>query len=140
MFGIMQQHLCKNDSSPHGTQYSYCGTCKSIGSLYGHTNRLFLNYDVSFLSSILYELSDSLRTNETYTSTSCWNLPKQSKISAVFKYTASLNVFLAQIKIIDNIHDSHYLNRLRWKTSRTVLRASFKKAEKPLQVNFSTGI
>ena len=52
MFGLLQNRkLTAEETSEF--RLNYCGTCKTIGKLYGHKERILLNFDVVFLSELL---------------------------------------------------------------------------------------
>ena len=59
MFGLMRVKKCgMSEAEKHFRRLHYCGTCKTIGSLYGQKSRLLLNHDTVFLAEILSSLSD----------------------------------------------------------------------------------
>jgi len=47
MFGLMR----------HAPRLPYCGTCKTMGALYGQRSRVFLSHDVVFLAELLLEFT-----------------------------------------------------------------------------------
>jgi hypothetical protein len=47
MFGLMRR----------AKRLPYCGTCKTLGTLYGQRSRLLLNHDTVFLAELLMEQS-----------------------------------------------------------------------------------
>ncbi len=99
-----------------------------MGSLYGQKSRLFLNNDVSFLAAILNGFSKEIDHAQAYWEKSCWNLPEKSAIPIVFRYVSAINVFLASIKIKDNIIDSRDLKKLNWKTLGLLYGNAFRKS------------
>ncbi len=133
MFGVMSQNLCKNQKNPSSFGFNYCGTCKSMGQQYSQKSRLFLNYDIVFLSSLLNELQGEKNFAPAYYEKSCWNLPKQNEIPLVFQYTSALNVYLASIKILDNIKDSKYLKKAQWISAKLFYKRSINSAKQKLK-------
>ncbi|MCU0238408.1 MAG: DUF5685 family protein, partial [Pyrinomonadaceae bacterium] len=79
MFGLMRAKTCgMSADEKHFRRLNYCGTCKTIGSLYGQKSRLLLNNDTVFLAEILTSLSDENVESwqKSYQSYNCLNLPK----------------------------------------------------------------
>lgn len=59
MFGLMQAKMCGMSAAEKNfRRLHYCGTCKTIGTLYGQKARLLLNLDVVFLAELLDALAD----------------------------------------------------------------------------------
>lgn len=109
----------------------YCGTCKSIGSIYGQKSRILLNFDAVFLSELLSALS-SENTHEWqkgYQSHNCFSKIDKTEIPLVLQYSAAVNVFLTELKTLDHIHDE---NKWWWKGFRFSYRSSFRKSVKNL--------
>ncbi len=139
MFGIMHQSLCRNvnEYAVNDNRFNYCGTCKSMGSTMGQSSRLALNYDIVFLSALLNEYVPNLQYEAAYFEKSCWKLPKTSAVPLVFEYTAALNVYLAAVKIQDNIHDSKWWQKPQWYLAKAGLLKAFRKAKNTLRkLNF----
>ncbi|MDR3692749.1 MAG: DUF5685 family protein [Fimbriimonas sp.] len=104
----------------------YCGTCKTIGRMYGQKARVLLNYDAVFLGEMLYALQPQpAALAPAYGSRNCLSLPSRSQIPWALKYAATANVVLAQIKVLDQIADSgSKVYRLaRWLYSREFRKA-----------------
>ncbi len=79
MFGLMRAKTCKmTTEQKHFRRLHYCGTCKTLGSLYGQKTRILLNYDTVFLSEILSALSgEKIETwANAFQSYNCLSLPK----------------------------------------------------------------
>lgn len=132
MFGIMKQSLCKKSKSVSSHRFNYCGTCKSIGSLYHHKSRVFLNYDIVFLSALLNEYQNGDTYTAAYANSSCWSMPEKDKIPKVFQYTAALNVYLAGIKTSDNIKDEKFPKRVGARFANLMYSKKFKAARTDL--------
>ena len=74
MFGLMKPLKCSIDKKDgKGHRYYYCGTCKTIGSLYGHKMRFFLNQDIAFFAEILTDLDNRVSV------TTQWNPSYQQR-------------------------------------------------------------
>lgn len=132
MFGLMRPPKCCSTSktATYKThRMHYCGTCKTIGNQYGHASRLFLNYDIVFLSELLSELhSEDLTQWQTnyHAINKCSKMPKKgTTIPFSLSYAATANVVLAALKIDDHIKD---LKQWKWKLTRFFYRRKFHRA------------
>lgn len=114
MFGLMTpRHQCGTSPDTH-QQYRqhYCGVCKSMGTSYGQTSRVFLNFDTVFLAELLTELSGGAQFPE-HTVGKCFTLPESAeKMPLSTRYAAAVNVVLTHLKIQDNLWDAA---SLKWK-------------------------
>jgi hypothetical protein len=109
MFGILKyQNTCESLNT--NFRQSYCGTCKTIGRMFGQTERLFLNFDIVFLNELISSLEhQSIEKHDSIIPFNCFKLPKSlSAIPDYLKFSSSINIVLAQFKIIDNINDSKF--------------------------------
>lgn len=108
----------------------YCGTCKTIGSLYGQKSRMLLNHDTVFLAEILTSLSDEkVQTwQKSYQSYNCLSLPK-NEIPISLQFAATANIILTEFKIADHISDTR---QRRFKLAHRVFSKEFIEAEKLL--------
>jgi hypothetical protein len=107
MFGLMRVKKCgMSDEEKHFRRLHYCGTCKTIGSLYGQKARFLLNHDTVFLAEILTGLSgENLRNwQSAYQSYNCLNLP-HSEMPLPLEFAATANIILAEFKLADKITD-----------------------------------
>lgn len=106
---------------------NYCGTCKTIGSLYSQKSRLLLNHDTVFLAEILTALSDEKVGDwqKSYQSFNCLNLPK-SAMPESLKFAATANVILTKFKLADHITDE---KKSRYKFTDKVFAGDFQQAE-----------
>jgi Na+-transporting methylmalonyl-CoA/oxaloacetate decarboxylase gamma subunit len=134
MFGLMRpQKSCHHSGQKSVARMHYCGTCKTIGQEFGHKSRMSLNYDAVFLAELLTSLSDQSPNqwnNALQASNKCFTMPRQNEKSpAALRYAAASNVFLAALKIDDNIRDKV---GKRYKIMRWLLNDSFKKASQQL--------
>ena len=74
MFGLIKHHQLDRQHYDHFKK-NYCGTCKTIGKLYGQKERLLLNNDIVFLSELLVELNNDPTELNHITINSCFTLP-----------------------------------------------------------------
>jgi Family of unknown function (DUF5685) len=110
MYGLMRARHCGqsvDQSERH--RFHYCGTCKTIGRLYGQRSRLLLNHDTVFLAELLTLLSpDSAQENadKAYHSFNCLSLPKsEDSMPLPLQLAAAANVLLVEFKVADRIND-----------------------------------
>lgn len=131
MFGLMRAKKCGMSADEKNfRRLNYCGTCKTIGSLYGQKSRLLLNHDTVFLAEILTTLSDETTSTwqKSYQSYNCLNLPKD-EMPFSLKFAATTNIILTEFKIADHISDT---NKNRFKFAHRIFSKEFLIAEKLL--------
>ncbi len=128
MFGLMRAKKCgMSDDEKEFRRLNYCGTCKTIGSLYGQKSRLLLNHDTVFLAEILSALSDENVQDwqRSYQSFNCLNLP-QSEMPVSLQFAATANVILTKFKLADHIADE---GKRRYQFARKAFSKEFQRAE-----------
>lgn len=131
MFGLMKARTCSlSPELKRHRRLHYCGTCKTIGSLYGQAARAMLNHDTVFLAELLSALSGADRQldqwNRAYQSYNCLALPPvATAMPLVLQYAAAATLTLAEFKLADHLLDS---NRRRWRVVRRVFSKSFRRA------------
>lgn len=107
MFGLMRAKKCgMSKKEKEFRRLNYCGTCKTIGSLYGQKSRFLLNYDTVFLAEVLTTLSgeEVKDWQNSYQSYNCLSLPKD-KMPEALKFAATTNIILTEFKLADHISD-----------------------------------
>src|SRR5262245_6094568 len=134
MYGLMRARHCGQSleqSERH--RFNYCGTCKTIGRLYGQRSRLLLNHDTVFMAELLTLLSaESARENadKAYQSYNCLSLPRsENEMPRALRLAAAANVLLADFKVADRIKDGGR-NRWRfmWRLVQRFFSGSFRRA------------
>ncbi|MEN3334034.1 MAG: hypothetical protein V7641_3399 [Blastocatellia bacterium] len=131
MFGLMKARTCSlSPELKRHRRLHYCGTCKTIGSLYGQASRALLNHDTVFLAELLSALSGADRQldewNQSYQSYNCLALPRsQAAMPLVLQYAAAATLTLAEFKLADHILDS---KQRRWRVARHVFSKGFRQA------------
>lgn len=132
MFGLMRAKQCgMTAEEKHFRRLHYCGTCKTIGSLYGQKSRMLLNHDTVFLAEILTSLSDEKVENweKSYQSYNCLSLPK-NEMPISLQFAATANVILTEFKIADHVSDTR---QRRFKLAHRIFSKEFIEAEKHLK-------
>ena len=133
MFGLMRAKKCgTSDAEKHFRRMNYCGTCKTIGSLYSQKSRFLLNHDAVFLAEILTALSDenTLDWDRSYQSFNCLSLPSSDEIPLPLQFAATTNVILTEFKLADHLTDE---GKRRYKFARKTFSPEFHKAQKLLK-------
>src|SRR5882762_9674879 len=116
MFGLMRR----------ASRLPYCGTCKTLGSLYGQRSRLLLNHDTVFLAELLMAQSGQPEWNRAYRSFNCMTLPKSGDaMPLALRYAATAAVTIAHFHIADHQVDS---GRLRWRMAARYFSPTYRRA------------
>ena len=134
MFGLMRAKKCgMSEGEKYSRRLNYCGTCKTIGSVYGAKARLLLNHDVVFLAELLTAIRGESVDGwqRSYQSFNCLSLPKD-QIPASLRFAAAANVILTEFKLADHVADS---DGSRYKIARRAFSNEFQKAERFLSEN-----
>jgi hypothetical protein len=121
MFGLMK----------HAPRMPYCGTCKTMGAIYGHRSRVFLNHDVVFLAELLMHHSAEPDWSDAYRSFNCLTLPgSEAQIPAVLQYAAAVNVALAHLHIADHRADA---GGAKWRAAARWIAPAYRRASARLR-------
>lgn len=126
MFGLMR----------HAPRLPYCGTCKTLGTLYGQRSRLLLNHDTVFLAEVLLELAGGPKLTEkewlpAYQSFNCLKLPRRAEcMPLALEYAATMTVVLAHFQIEDHLVDS---GGFRWRAAARLFSPAYWKAARRLR-------
>jgi hypothetical protein len=136
MFGLMRARACAlDDDARELRRLQYCGTCKTLGSLYGQRARLLLNHDTVFLGEVLSALAEGGRgasaPDASIASRNCLALPaKDTARTSPLAFSAAATVILAEAKLADHAADS---GKLRWRLGQRLYSASFEEASRWLR-------
>ncbi len=134
MFGLLQRRTCSTDAAARNDyRLHYCGTCKTMGALYGQPSRMLLNFDAVFFAELLTNLSaqNTANWNIAYQTQNCFALPTDpTEMPASLRYAAAANVLLAELKNDDNLRDG---GGLLWRGAKWVLSEAYQKASKTMQ-------
>jgi Family of unknown function (DUF5685) len=131
MYGLMRARHCAltiEQSERH--RFHYCGTCKTVGRLYGQRARLLLNHDAVFLAELLTLFSvepPPRNADKAYLSYNCLSLPKsEGEIPVALQWAAAANLMLARFKVADRIKDN---GQIRWRLVQGLFSGGFQRAE-----------
>ena len=104
----------------------YCGLCKTTGRFFGQFPRLTTNYDVTFLSVVLFEYA---KTEYELENKGCILNPFRKKVSVcpneMFKRISAANIILSYYKALDGVLDKE---GLKYRILRNALKRAYKKA------------
>ncbi len=106
---------------------AYCGLCRALSERYGHSGRMTLTYDMTFLVLVLSSLYEP---EETPGEERCVPHPFKKHpyfLSEITAYAADMNVALAYLKLMDDWKDDKNLLRL-WQAKR--LQGKYKRIAK----------
>lgn len=135
MFGLMRSRSCAlGPEERRRRRLHYCGTCKTMGRLYGQRARLLLNFDTVFAAELLTALSgaDALDSwDAAYQAQNCFRLPGSTDaMPAELRYAAAMTVVLAEVKVADQLEDAP---GARWRAAHRLLSPSFRRAAADLE-------
>ncbi|HEX3100613.1 MAG TPA: DUF5685 family protein [Pyrinomonadaceae bacterium] len=134
MFGLMRAKKCRmTPDERHLRRLNYCGTCKTIGSMYSSRARVLLDHDVVFLAEVLSSLSGDNGTEwqRAYQSFNCLSLPDDAR-PASLEWAAAANVILAKFKVADHAADG---DGLGYRAAGRFFASDFGKAARFLENN-----
>ncbi|MDO4730832.1 MAG: DUF5685 family protein, partial [Clostridia bacterium] len=108
----------------------YCGLCRNLGREYGLTARMFLNYDVTFLTLLCIALEDK---EQKYENKRCVVNPFKKCNYCLdnqksYSFTAAVSVFLVYYKLKDNMLDHKGVKKFIYKIALKFFSGNFKKA------------
>ena len=106
----------------------YCGLCRALGKRYGTAARFILNYELVFLSMLLWGGDEPLDIKRGR----CMASPLRAKSYCVpgpsLDVCAGYNVILTWWKLRDSIADESFFRALPHKLAALMLRGAYKKA------------
>lgn len=104
----------------------YCGVCKGIAEVCGHTARIGLSYDLTFLSVILHNIAGvDVTIEKSHCLTHHIRKRKMAKVDELMRKIGALNVLLAYYKYTDDIEDGD-----GGRGKRLFFKKGFKRAKK----------
>lgn len=128
MFGLMKARTCaSNAQAAKLRRLHYCGTCKTMGSLYGQRARMLLNNDAVFLAELLTALSPEMPALEAWSdslqSYNCMAMPRdEDQMPLPLQIAATATLVMSEFKVVDQVTDS--ANR-GWKMIGKIYSQSF---------------
>jgi hypothetical protein len=135
MYGLMKAHLCaRHTEEAQQRRLHYCGTCKTMGRLYGQKARLLLNNDAIFLAELLTALSaqpqPTREWSAAYQSYNCFALPEDTaEMPLPTQIAAAVTLVMTEFKVVDRIADSAHGG---WKVVGKLFSQSFVDAARQM--------
>lgn len=103
----------------------YCGLCKGIGKVSGLRGRFALNYDLTFLSTLLHNILDvDVKIEKQHCVLHTITKRPIANVDELTLKIAALNVILAYYKLSDDVIDSK-----KGKLKRAFFKKAYKKAK-----------
>lgn len=133
MFGLMKNTGCLKAGQPDWYRLHYCGTCKSIGRLYGQRSRMLLNFDSVFLAEILSVIqeADTEQWDEKLYAHNCFSMPEAEALPTSLQYAADMNLILVELKVRDNAQDDV---QFVWKMAQRFLKKPLARVQDRMAV------
>jgi hypothetical protein len=130
MYGVMRARHCgQSAEQSERHRFHYCGTCKTMGRLYGQRSRMLLNHDAVFLAELLTLLSPespSWNVDKAYLSYNCLSVPgSEDGMPRALQLAAASNILLTEFKVADRIKDG---GLVRWRLVQRFLSGGFRRA------------
>ena len=104
----------------------YCGVCKGIAQVCGHSARMGLSYDVTFLSVIMHNIrGEDVKIEKQHCLTHCIRVKEMAEVDELTRKLGALNTVLVYYKYTDDIADGD-----RGKGKRLWFKKGFKRVKK----------
>lgn len=104
----------------------YCGVCKGIAETCGHSARIGLSYDVTFLSVLLHNIAGvDVTIEKQHCLTHCIRSRQMANVDEMTRTIGALNTLLAYYKYTDDIEDGD-----GGRGKRAFFKKGFKRAKK----------
>lgn len=128
MFGYVTIHKDELKIKDFNTyQGYYCGLCRSLKKSYGLFGQLTLNYDMTFLATLLSGLYED-DTKLVMKHCVAHHIKKHGEISNEYTdYAAAMNIMLSYYKLKDNWEDER---SVKSNIGAGTIKRAFKKAKK----------
>ena len=106
MFGYIAPNMeALNEEQKKRYRAVYCGLCQALGALSGHSGRVLLSHDLTFLALLLSSLEDPEEKEDKFR---CAVHPVKEQAcvrSRAVEYAAGMNLILMDLKCEDQIRD-----------------------------------
>jgi len=136
MYGLMRAKNCgQKPEEKQRYRLHYCGTCKTMGSLYGQRSRMLLNNDAVFFGELLTALSSEIEPVTTwdraYQSYNCFAMPgDEAQMPLSLQVAATATLVMSEFKVTDQIEDG---GGKGWKLALRVYSQGFRDASERLK-------
>ncbi len=114
MFGLMKPRGCSHNQGVESAAHRrlhYCGTCKTMGKLYGQRSRMLLNNDAVFLAELLTALGPDQSSVKSWAkplqSYNCASLPaNEEQMPLALRFASAATLVMSEMKLKDAVEDS----------------------------------
>ncbi|MCL2365678.1 MAG: DUF5685 family protein [Oscillospiraceae bacterium] len=106
----------------------YCGLCHALGKNYGLASRFILNYELVFLSMLLWDEDDAIKIKHGRCIASPCKKKKYCAGNAALDQCAGYSVILTWLKLKDSIADETFFRSVPYRIGALILRKAYKKA------------
>ncbi len=115
MFGYIRPALgALTDDDRKRYRSIYCGLCRSLETRYGLIGKASLNYDMTFLATLLSSLYECPETRSTRRCIPHAVKPHTEAASAAIDYAADMTILLSYYQAMDDAQDEKpHIGRLR---------------------------
>ena len=118
----------------------YCGLCKGIAEVCGHSARMGLSYDVTFLSVILHNLAGAdVKIEKSHCLTHCIRSRQMAEVDELTRKLGALNTALVYFKYTDDIADGDKgrAKRMWFKKGYKRVKEKYPEIEKIVRENLA---
>ena len=103
----------------------YCGVCKGIAEICGHSARMGLSYDVTFFSILFHNIAGiDVEIEKSHCFTHCIRTRQMAKTDELTRKLGALNTILVYYKYTDDIEDGD-----KGKGKRLWFKKGFRRAK-----------
>ncbi len=116
----------------------YCGLCKGIAEVCGHSARMGLSYDITFLSVVLHNiLGEDIKIEKSHCLTHCIRSRAMAEVDELTRKLGALNTALFYYKLTDDIADGDRGRgkRLWFKKGMKRVKKKYPEVEKIVREN-----
>jgi len=106
----------------------YCGLCHALGANYGFASRFILNYELVFLSMLLWGEDETVVIKHKRCVASPCTKKKYCQGNAALNTCAGYSVILTWLKLEDSIADESFVRSIPYRMLSLILRRAYKKA------------
>jgi hypothetical protein len=136
MYGLMRAGICsRHQELAYQRRPHYCGTCKTIGRLYGQKSRFLLNNDAIFLGELLSAVTPDAKPlpdwDRSFQSCNCYCLPTgPDEMPLALQVAATATLVMSEFKVADQVED---VGHSKWKLARRIYSQSFLDASRRMR-------
>ena len=133
MFGYIKPLQCEMKVRElENFKACYCGLCHALGKNYGLISRFILNYELVFLSMLLWDEDAPAKMGRRRCMASPFVRKRYCISNQTLTICAGCNIILTWWKLRDTISDESFLRALPHRAFSILLRRPYKKAARDL--------